>query len=68
MNTMTKVAGPSKKSINYQTSKLFETFDDIERQEILRKANIQPIIEAQKMVAMKCQLGIPWGQLRGISQ
>ena len=67
-NSLNRIAGSSDRSVKIQTSKLLNSFDEEQREEIPRKANIKPRIEAQKMVAMKCQLEIPWEQLRGISQ
>ena len=67
MDTMAMVAGKSQKSINLQASKLIGTFGEQERQDILKKAGIRPVIEAERMVAMKCQLGLPWNKMRGVS-
>lgn len=68
MENMNVVAGFSKKSINFQSSKLFNSFGDAERQAILEHAKIRPVIEAKKMLAMRHQLHLSWGMLRGVSR
>uniref|UniRef100_A0A7M5V1Q3 Uncharacterized protein n=1 Tax=Clytia hemisphaerica TaxID=252671 RepID=A0A7M5V1Q3_9CNID len=67
MENMSVVAGPSQKSINFQSAKLVNSFTEAERQSILEHANIRPVIEGRKMLAMRLQFGLSWGMLRGVS-
>ena len=55
----------SKDSQITQTAKLVKSFQDEEKEAILKKAKIAtPEITAEQMVAMKIDIGIPWEKLK----
>ena len=62
-------SGSNKEDILIQTSKLVKSFDEEARVTILRNANISPVeIDAETMVAMKVDMGIPWEKLKTMSR
>lgn len=67
MDTMSLAAGTSKKAIQVQASKLLDTFDEKELQEMLHRVGIKPVIEADLMNAFRLQTNTTWNQLRIVS-
>ena len=52
-----------------QAAHLIQSFGRGERENILKLANILPYeVDAETMVAMKVDLGIPWQKLKNISR
>jgi len=64
---MSLAAGTSKKAIQVQASKLLDTFDEKELQEMLHRVGIKPVIEADLMNAFRLQTNTTWNQLRIVS-
>ena len=62
-------AGSSNNSLELQTGKLLKSFGDEEQRKIVVEANISPVeIDAEQMVAMKVDLGIPWEKPKTMSR
>ena len=64
-----KIAGNSSDAVATQTGKLFNSFDEATRSDILSAGNIpSATISPKHMVAMKVDLGIPWEKLKTIAR
>ena len=68
-NTLNVTAGSSSAAHVKQTGELIKSFDEINRQEILKLANISAAeITAEEMVALKADMGVPWTKLKTMSR
>ena len=58
----------SSKSVEYQTGKLVRSFGTEERTDILKSGSIHAHIEAEELVAMKANLGLPWEKMKSMAR
>ena len=66
---MNEICGNDEPAIRHQAGQLLKTFDEDQREKILKEANIPQIeINSETMVAMKVDLSIPWEKLNAMKR
>ena len=68
-NSLNVTSGTSTEAHAAQTGELLKSFEESQRQDILRMAKIgNSEITAEEMVALKADMGVPWTKLKIMSR